>query len=66
MCTLTWRAVREGGYDLFFNRDELNTRGAEEPPRLGKAAGLPFAAPRDGDHRLGILRPTRPAGLHCV
>jgi hypothetical protein len=50
MCTLTWRAVREGGYDLFFNRDELHTRGAEEPPRLEKAAGMTFAAPRDGDH----------------
>ncbi|MBW8782228.1 MAG: NRDE family protein [Verrucomicrobia bacterium] len=51
MCTLTWRAVREGGYDLFFNRDELHVRGAEEPPRLEEIAGLTFAAPRDRDHQ---------------
>ena len=49
MCTLTWRAVSEGGYDLFFNRDELNTRGAEQPPRLESPDGVVFAAPRDGD-----------------
>jgi len=49
MCTLTWRAVREGGYDLFFNRDELNARGAEQPPRLESIGGVLFAAPRDGD-----------------
>lgn len=49
MCTLTWSAVREGGYDLFFNRDELNTRGAERPARLETHDGVVFAAPRDGD-----------------
>ena len=49
MCTLTWRAVSEGGYDLFFNRDELNTRGVEQPPRLEFVDGVAFAAPRDSD-----------------
>jgi len=49
MCTLTWSAVREGGYDLFFNRDELNTRGAEQPPRVETRDGVAFASPRDGD-----------------
>jgi len=49
MCTLTWSVVREGGYDLFFNRDELNTRGAELPPRVEARDGIEFAAPRDGD-----------------
>lgn len=35
MCTLTWRARRNGaGYELWFNRDEVNTREAELPPRL--------------------------------
>ena len=48
MCTLTWSAIREGGYELFFNRDELNTRGAEQPPRLEMCDGVEFAAPRDG------------------
>lgn len=50
MCTLTWRAVEEGGYDLFFNRDELNTRGSEMPPQAGEREGVRFLAPRDGDH----------------
>ncbi len=49
MCTLTWSAVLEGGYDLFFNRDELNTRGAERSPRVETRDGVAFAAPRDGD-----------------
>ncbi len=49
MCTLTWRAVREGGYDLFFNRDELNTRGEELPPRRETRDGVNLAAPRDSD-----------------
>ena len=49
MCTLTWSGVREGGYELFFNRDELNTRGAEQPPRLEIRDGVGFVAPRDSD-----------------
>ena len=49
MCTLTWSAVREGGYDLFFNRDELNARGAEQPARMETRDGVAFAAPRDSD-----------------
>ncbi len=49
MCTLTWSGVREGGYELFFNRDELNTRGAEQPPRLEICDGVGFVAPRDSD-----------------
>ncbi len=49
MCTLTWSAIHEGGYELFFNRDELNTRGAEQPPRLEACGGVEFAAPRDAD-----------------
>ena len=49
MCTLTWSAVGEGGYDLFFNRDELNERGAEHPPRVEICDGVAFSAPRDGD-----------------
>jgi len=49
MCTLTWNAIREGGYDLFFNRDELNTRGSEQPPRVEALDGVVFASPRDSD-----------------
>jgi len=49
MCTLTWRAAHECGYDLFFNRDELNTRGGEEPPRIETIDDVVFASPRDSD-----------------
>lgn len=48
MCTLTWR--RSGGrYEVFFNRDELKTRGRAEPPRLQMEKSVRFLAPRDPD-----------------
>ncbi|HTJ77483.1 MAG TPA: NRDE family protein [Rariglobus sp.] len=62
MCTLTWKALHEGGYDLFFNRDELNTRGAEQSPCLESIAGISFAAPRDTD-RGGTWLVTNAHGL---
>ena len=49
MCTVSW-SRRPGGYDLFFNRDELNTRAPEQPPARQEQAGTSFLAPRDGDH----------------
>ncbi len=49
MCTVSWRAARDG-YDLFFNRDELHTRAPELPPALSERDGVRFLAPRDGDH----------------
>lgn len=51
MCTLTWRVAEPGGYDLFFNRDELNARAPERPPRAGRTdEGVSYLAPGDGDH----------------
>ncbi|HEY0946606.1 MAG TPA: NRDE family protein [Opitutaceae bacterium] len=49
MCTLTWWPASTG-YDLFFNRDELDTRAPEAPPREERAGGVRFLAPRDGEH----------------
>jgi hypothetical protein len=49
MCTVSWTAIRDG-YELFFNRDELNSRAAEEPPALGNRNGVAYVAPRDGAH----------------
>lgn len=49
MCTVTWRTGPDG-YDLFFNRDELNSRAPELPPALSEKHGIKFIAPRDGDH----------------
>jgi hypothetical protein len=49
MCTVSWSASR-GGYDLFFNRDELNTRSPETPPASAQQDGVNFVTPRDRDH----------------
>ncbi len=49
MCTVSWTG-RPGGYDLFFNRDELATRAPELPPAAAQRDGATYAAPRDGDH----------------
>jgi hypothetical protein len=48
LCTLTWIGGPEG-YELFFNRDELLTRGPETAPTLAEARGVRFIAPRDAD-----------------
>lgn len=48
MCTVSWTR-RSDGYDLFFNRDERKTRGAEFPPALARRAGVAFVAPWDGE-----------------
>jgi hypothetical protein len=49
MCTVSWLAS-DRGYDLLFNRDELNRRAPEHAPAVGELAGVTFIAPRDGDH----------------
>lgn len=48
MCTVTWRAA-SGGYDLFFNRDELRTRAPALPPTEALAEGVRYLAPTDTD-----------------
>ena len=48
MCTLSWARV-EGGYELFFNRDERRTRGAELEPALLERERVRYVAPRDAD-----------------
>lgn len=48
MCTATW-IPSEGGYELFFNRDELATRKPALPPTVREARGVRFLAPTDGD-----------------
>jgi hypothetical protein len=47
MCTVSWRRGRDG-YDLFFNRDELNVRAPESPPVRLSHDGVDYLAPRDG------------------
>ncbi|RFC46541.1 MAG: Transport and Golgi organization 2 [Verrucomicrobia bacterium] len=46
MCTLTWWNG-PGRYDVFFNRDELCSRGRAEPPLLQCLDGVRFLAPVD-------------------
>jgi hypothetical protein len=46
MCTVSWLSRSQGGYDVFFNRDEQPTRPARGPERC-VAGGVPYLAPRD-------------------
>jgi hypothetical protein len=47
MCTVTWR--REGSrFEVFFNRDELQTRPPARPPIVAFAAPYRYVAPIDG------------------
>jgi len=48
MCTATW-LITPNGYQLFFNRDELNTRLPAKPPSIRNHSGVKVIAPIDGD-----------------
>jgi len=48
MCTVTW-LLQSTGYRLFFNRDELKTRGIARPPAIGELKGVKYIAPGDAD-----------------
>jgi hypothetical protein len=48
MCTVSWTVSREA-CELFFNRDELNSRAGEEPPQTCRRDGVTYLAPRDGE-----------------
>jgi len=48
MCTMTWLR-QDGGYHVFFNRDERRTRKPAAPPSIHETGRGRFIAPRDGD-----------------
>lgn len=48
MCTMTW-FVKEGGYELFFNRDERVSRRRAELPSMHQSAGVQYLSPIDAD-----------------
>ena len=48
MCTVTW-SLREDGYNLLFNRDELRSRKRAVPPGLRELNGVRYIAPLDKD-----------------
>ena len=48
MCTLTWLHAA-AGYRLWFNRDELLTRGQELPPAVTETERCRYIAPSDTD-----------------
>ena len=48
MCTVTW-LLQSTGYRLFFNRDELKTRGIARPPAAGELNRVKYIAPADAD-----------------
>lgn len=48
MCTASWICTGPG-YELFFNRDELRSRGLAGPPRTDDVSGLACMYPVDSD-----------------
>jgi len=48
MCTLTWLHTADG-YRLWFNRDELLSRGPELPPAVAETPDGRYIAPADSD-----------------
>lgn len=48
MCTVSW-FFDEDGFELFFNRDELRSRGAAAPPTTAEEGGTRYLAPTDAD-----------------
>ena len=46
MCTVSW-TLSDGGYEVFFSRDEKRTRAEGEPPRVCRAEGVAWMAPVD-------------------
>jgi hypothetical protein len=49
MCTASW-LIHDDGYELFCNRDELNTRQRGIAPVWRERNGMRYLAPTDGDH----------------
>ena len=47
MCTLTWWTGDDGGYEIFFNRDEMKSRPLASPPELSEKNRVRFLSPRD-------------------
>jgi len=47
MCTLTWWRDKNGGYGVYFNRDEKKDRPIAEAPRELCRNGVMFLSPRD-------------------
>lgn len=48
MCTVSWRPL-EGGYELFFNRDERRSRAPARPPCPIEHHDAELLTPADGD-----------------
>ncbi len=48
MCTLTW-IIKQDGYQLFFNRDELGTRQQAQLPSVHTINGIKVICPIDSD-----------------
>jgi hypothetical protein len=46
---MTWLDREDGGYDVFFNRDERRTRLPAAPPSVRTVDGTRMLAPTDGD-----------------
>ena len=47
MCTVSWKSSLQGGYQLFFNRDEQRSRPRAIPPKRFSKQGRRYIAPID-------------------
>ena len=48
MCTMTW-FTKDGGYELFFNRDERISRRQAKLPTIEQQNGVEYISPTDSD-----------------
>ncbi len=48
MCTMTWM-VKDGGYELFFNRDERVSRSRADLPTIQQVDDVQYLSPTDAD-----------------
>ncbi|MDX2186425.1 MAG: NRDE family protein [Opitutaceae bacterium] len=47
MCTVSWRNLPAGGYELLFNRDEQRARSAASETERHESEGVMWVAPKD-------------------
>jgi len=67
MCTLSWD-YQDGGYGLYFSRDEQLTRGTAEPPGMvtGSMNSCSYLCPRDPDKGGTWIAVNTRGVTHCL
>lgn len=65
MCTVTWFRSK-GGYELFFNRDELRSRLPAVAPSAHESDGVSYLAPTDTDRGGTWIGVNEYGVTHCL